>query len=87
MSVEQKIDELLTTRNQIKQLRHREERLTMYIHDQMNQRRTNRIDTPSTLCHRSVVSRTIMKKDNVPPEIWQEYAEPIEYIRLMVRFN
>ena len=85
MSVEQKIDELLAIRNQIKQLRIREETLMNHIHTRMTQQMTNRIDTPTTLCKRSVVERSIMKRANVPPEIWDQYSEVIEYVRLIVR--
>lgn len=85
MSIEQKIDELLAIRNQMKQLRLREDQLITSIHTRMNQDRTNQIDTGLTRCKRNVVNRTVMKRENVPVEIWDQYAEPIEYVRLLVR--
>lgn len=87
MSVEQKIEELIRIRERIKSLRIREQRLIREIHTHMTQDQTNRIDTGEVLCQRSVVNRTVMTKANVPPEIWDEYAVPIEYVRLLVKYT
>lgn len=86
MSVEQKVDELIRVRNRIKTLREREQGLIQAIHEIMTRDRTNQVDTGVVLCKRSVVNRSIMRKENVPPDVWDEYAEPIEYVRLLVKY-
>ena len=52
----------------------------------MNRRLVNEISTDAgILCKRSVVNRNLMRKANVPEDIWDEYSEPLEYVRLIVK--
>lgn len=86
MSVEQKIDELFAIRSRMQRLRERESRLINSIHAEMNRRLVNEISTEAGIrCKRSVVSRNLMRKANVPEDVWDEYSEPLEYVRLIVK--
>jgi hypothetical protein len=31
------------------------------------------------------VNRNIMRKSNVPEDVWGDYSEPLEYVRLLVK--
>lgn len=86
MSVEQKINELFAIRNHVQRLKERESRLIHSIHTEMNRRLVNEISTDAgILCKRSVVSRNLMRKTNIPEDVWDEYSEPLEYVRLIVK--
>lgn len=74
-------------KKQIKDLQEKEEFLKYKIHNIMNQRQTNMVRSEYFTCARKVRTRRDIKKSKVPEEVWDEYAEEIEYPVLLLKKN
>jgi len=51
----------------------------------MNENNTNQVATPTYLCTRSIRPRTSVHKEDIPPEIWDQYLRRSYYSTLSTR--
>ena len=76
---------LRLVREKMRELKHAERYLMDKLWDAMDDEKTDRIETEQFTATRRQIGRTIMKKADVPPEVWERYAQPILYWTLSVR--
>jgi hypothetical protein len=85
-SVSELVSDLVSVREQMSALRAREAELKHAIHRDMNALYTNTITTHNGfLCTRKVMRTKTIRRENVPEEIWLEYAQERDAVQLFVK--
>jgi hypothetical protein len=83
------IDELLNywdvLKEQLRDIQYEENMIKKHIHSIMNSNNTNRLSSQDYDCFRCTRTRSVLKKTEVPPEIWDTYANEIEYPTLTLK--
>jgi hypothetical protein len=79
MSLQRKLKKLIKVRHKLKKLEKKEKRLKQAIHSDMNQLGVNDVEFQNIIAKRQNRVRSIIRKQNVPEDIWEEYAEAVVF--------
>lgn len=77
------LTKIVIVRRKLRELAHAEKYLTEKLYQEMGN--SDRIRTENFTAERKQITRSIMKKKNVPDEVWAEYSEPIRYTTLRIK--
>jgi hypothetical protein len=66
--------DLYETKQAIRAMTAREAKLRRQLHEMMNARFSNSLETGQYLCIRDVQEREHIGRDDIPTELWDEYA-------------
>lgn len=79
------VNYLHNIRRQMRELQNQEKSIKNYIHQYMTRYNTNSFTTNYWICQRKLREREQITKDNVPQEIWEEYATPVIFPVLLFK--
>ena len=77
--------ELYNIKERARELRDSEEYVKRLIHARMNELQTNSLATRDFVCRRDIRRAEFIDRQQVPPEVWQQYAYATVYPTLHVR--
>lgn len=86
MSIEQMLNDYYSVKQQLNILKKDEAYIRKHILEAMKTNRTNMLNTDNYVCVRTFQTREIIRKENVPEEIWSELKEVIQYPILRINF-
>lgn len=84
-NMDQLLESYFLVKRDLRELEYQEGYLKDQISGYMDDNGTNKIRTPTFEVNRSFVNRQVMKKSNVPDDVWDAYASNVFYPTLRLK--